>query len=162
MEPRQTALVAFLRALGVPEAIDSLEDRKRVQKAVYLGQIAGGVNLGYRYGWYVHGPYSPALTQDYFAIEEAQQLGETIDTSVRLPRPLSERLAATAPLMEPEPNSGLGQADWLELLASIYYQHKYLGKSLEDTRAIIDAKKAHISGHFDLGVKALRDAGLLD
>ena len=75
MEQKLIALKMFLDALGVPETIDTIDDRKRVQKAVYLGQLSG-IDLGYRFGWYLKGPYSPALTRDYFGLAEAIGLGD--------------------------------------------------------------------------------------
>ncbi len=50
MEARQIVLKLFLSTLGVPADIDTVNDRKRVQKAVYIGQLTG-VDLGYRFGW---------------------------------------------------------------------------------------------------------------
>src|SRR3712207_9330456 len=49
--------------------------RKRVQKAVYIGQLTG-VDLGYRFSWYVKGPYSTALTRDYYDLAEDVNSGE--------------------------------------------------------------------------------------
>jgi hypothetical protein len=33
-----------------------------------------GVDLGYRYSWYLRGPYCPALTFDAFALDAAQKI----------------------------------------------------------------------------------------
>ena len=75
MENRLIALKVLLDTLGIPDTIETIDDRKRVQKAVYLGQLSD-VNLGYRFGWYVLGPYSPALTKDYFSLAEAIASGD--------------------------------------------------------------------------------------
>ena len=64
MRESLVALDLVLDELGVPTKVDTFRDRKLVQKAVYVAKAAG-VDLGYTYGWYVHGPYSPALTRDY-------------------------------------------------------------------------------------------------
>ena len=63
MEPRLIALRLYLDQLGVSSDIETVSDRKRVQKAVYLGQLSG-VDFGYRFGWYLMGPYSTTLTED--------------------------------------------------------------------------------------------------
>lgn len=60
MDSNLIALKLFLDDLGVSADIETIDDRKRVQKAVYLGQAAGA-DLGYRFGWYLLGPYSPSL-----------------------------------------------------------------------------------------------------
>ena len=75
MENKLIALKVLLDQLGVPDSIETIDDRKRVQKAVYLGQLSG-VDLGYRFGWYVFGPYSPALTKDYYSLAEAIASGD--------------------------------------------------------------------------------------
>ena len=70
MKKAQINLKLFLDALEISSEISTLEDRKRVQKAVYIGQEAG-VDLGYSYGWYLLGPYSPELTQNYFTLAQS-------------------------------------------------------------------------------------------
>ena len=57
MDAKLITLRLFLDALGQSVDIETVDDRKRVQKAVYLGQLSG-VDLGYRFSWYVMGPYS--------------------------------------------------------------------------------------------------------
>ena len=59
---RQIALVLLLDALGLKDP-QNYEERKMVQAAVYIAKAAG-VDCGYRYGWYVYGPYAPALADD--------------------------------------------------------------------------------------------------
>ena len=83
MDGRLVVLNRFVEALGENADIENFEDRKRFQKAVYLGQVAG-VDLGYRYGWYVKGPYSTDLTQDYYAMSEAVAGGATVPANKQL------------------------------------------------------------------------------
>lgn len=59
---RQIALVLLLDKLGL-EGPRTYEERRMVQAAVYIAKVAG-VDCGYRYGWYVYGPYSPSLGDD--------------------------------------------------------------------------------------------------
>jgi hypothetical protein len=70
MDPKIEVLDLFLRELGEDSSIEGIENRLRLQKAVYLGQLFG-VDLGYRYSWYVKGPYSSPLTQDYYKLAES-------------------------------------------------------------------------------------------
>ena len=56
----------------------SLEDRKKFQKTIYLLQ-AFGIDLGYEFIWYLHGPYSPELTRVGYAIEEITISAQSID-----------------------------------------------------------------------------------
>ncbi len=49
--------------------MDDFNDRLRLQKIVYL--LWGyGIHLGYGFNWYVHGPYSPKLADDGYAIDD--------------------------------------------------------------------------------------------
>lgn len=63
MDGRLVVLKRVVEALDEDCNIASFDDRKRLQKAIYLAQIAG-IDLGYRYGWYIKGPYSTDLTRD--------------------------------------------------------------------------------------------------
>jgi uncharacterized protein YwgA len=114
-----------LHELGVPPAIDTINDRKRVQKAIYLAQAAG-VNFGYDYNWYVHGPYSPELANDYYKLAEALLVkdipvsgdgnnGLQIEGSVR------NKLKSLASIINKPPGFPLEQEDWLELASSLHF-----------------------------------------
>lgn len=67
MDRQQISVKLAIDSLGLPFQIGTFQDRLIMQKAVYLAQAAG-VHLGYFYHWYLHGPYSPSLTRDEFAI----------------------------------------------------------------------------------------------
>jgi len=57
--------MAFLRALGLADDLNSFTSRKRIQKLIYmLKQFRADLKFGY--AWYVHGPYSPELTRTLF------------------------------------------------------------------------------------------------
>jgi len=99
--------------------IDNFNHRKVLQKKVYLLQLTG-IDLGYRYNWYIYGPYCPALASDTFTLRDeieyddefkdyelnSQTKGklDRLDTIVNLPD--------TPETSEPE---------WFELLASLHY-----------------------------------------
>lgn len=78
MDRQQIGLKLTVEGLKLPFLINTFEDRLILQKAVYLAQAAG-VNLGYYYHWYLHGPYSPSLTRDEYAIgcEHAQGVDDS-------------------------------------------------------------------------------------
>lgn len=118
MDRRQIALKLAADAWGLDFRISTFEDRLILQKAVYLMQAAG-VHLGHYYQWYLHGPYSPSLTRDVYAVSAdlAQGLddarGWTLDQhSVSV----LERLSG---LVRTENRSQLARK--LELLASIHF-----------------------------------------
>lgn len=91
MDARLITLKLFLDELGIPDEIETIDDRKRVQKAVYLAQLTG-VDLSYRFGWYLMGPYSPTLTKDYYSLAEAVASGDKDYESKQLQDVIKSRL----------------------------------------------------------------------
>lgn len=164
MDNHLVALKLFLDELGVGTDISTLADRKKVQKAVYLGQAAGA-DLGYRFSWYILGPYSPPLTRDYF--ELAEKRDEYRDTSDKysLHAGLRDHLERLGALFEhgERLEDELPMEDWLELCASIDYQFRVVDRTLTQTRELIadHPKKRHLAAYFDEAVKALKESGLL-
>ena len=49
--------------------MDTFDGRLTFQKTIQLLQ-SFGINLGYRYNWYLRGPYSPDLAKDGFKLKE--------------------------------------------------------------------------------------------
>jgi len=78
MDRQQIGVKLTIDGLKLPFQINTFEDRLILQKAVYIAQSAG-VNLGYYYQWYLHGPYSPSLTRDEYAI--GYELSQDFDDS---------------------------------------------------------------------------------
>jgi hypothetical protein len=112
MDRQQIGLKLAVDAMGLPFRLSSFEDRLILQKAVYLAQAAA-VQLGYTFGWYLRGPYSPALTRDAFTVA-TQSDGEP--AGWKLDVPSLERLK---PLFG---GNGRGiLASRLELLASVLF-----------------------------------------
>jgi len=71
--PRLAVLAFIIRRIGVKaeeilsDGDDGLDARVRVQKIVYfLGQLGFGVD--YDFDLYYHGPYSQALSNDYYTL----------------------------------------------------------------------------------------------
>lgn len=103
--------------------LDSFADRLVLQKRLYLLQLFG-LDLGYRYNWYVHGPYCPTLTEEAFAVQ--QGLADIKKTSQSFE--LSEAAKdITEDYLQFE--ASLGESDIaksLELAASIHFL-KHIG-----------------------------------
>lgn len=159
MKKAQINLKLFLDALGISSEISTLEDRKRVQKAVYIGQEAGA-DLGYSYGWYLLGPYSPELTQNYFTLNDDLINGDEDYKSYKLVDPLLNKLYDIKSLMEVPQEVNLPQEDWLELVASIIYLMKE-GNDVERTKTKLSRKKPRLVRHFDVAFKLLKEQGLI-
>lgn len=157
MKTAQITLKLFLDALGIPPKISTLNDRKKVQKAVYIGQKAG-VDLGYSYGWYLLGPYSPELTQDYFTLNNDLATGNVDYENYKLVESSTIKLSAIKSMMETPSEVKLSQEDWLELVASIIYKNEEKD-DIEFTRNLLRQEKTHLIDYFDVALKKLNEHG---
>lgn len=160
MKQAQIVMKLVLDKLGIDSNISTLADRKRVQKAIYISQSAG-VNLGYSYGWYLLGPYSPELTQDYFSLNENIKLGDEEYKNYVLNDSLSKELDSIRDLMEPPCDVGLKQEDWLELVASIHYLIKVDQKNKDGAKSSIGIHKEHLLPFFEEGYASLKNHGMI-
>ncbi|MDX2142000.1 MAG: hypothetical protein SFV19_01480 [Rhodospirillaceae bacterium] len=147
-------LKLFLDELGQDSSIASMKDRKRIQKAMYFGNLA--VDLGYRYSWYLMGPYSTNLTRDYYDLSEALET-DKIDKSLN--DNVKAKLAQIKPLLTPP--RGVDGVDWLETVASVHYLQKVSRLSEADARARFKQSKPQLDQYYDAGVQALRKFKLI-
>jgi uncharacterized protein YwgA len=159
VESSQIALKLFLDELGIPCDIDTLDDRKRVQKAVYLGQ-ASGADLGYRFSWYLMGPYSPALTRDYYALAETIEFRKKEIEGRRLKKEVIEKLSSIKKILTPPTDISLTQESWLELLASYDYLKRVSRYSRQQALKVIRDQKTQLSPFVEKAEQALSDSGL--
>jgi uncharacterized protein YwgA len=114
-------LKLILGELGMDKPqLDSFTDRLCVQKYVYLTQVVG-LGLGYRYNWYLRGPYSPALTQDAFALPEEIQSGEDDFEDYELTDEARSNMECVKALAKLPKDIDVAVPAWLEVLASIHY-----------------------------------------
>ena len=75
MNAARMELALALNYLNVPIDLATFSKRFNLQKKIYLAQIAG-VDLGYRFGWYIHGPYCKSLTEDLFTLRDELAEGD--------------------------------------------------------------------------------------
>jgi len=128
---RITALGGFLKRVEnfSPSAfIASFSARLIFQKTVYLLQ-AFGLYFGYRFSWYVRGPYSPALTRDGYGLVQNFKQAPTFRF-----RKISseEKFNGFLKFLGNRKND----ANWLETLASIHFLKQHYPKRTK--KEIID------------------------
>jgi hypothetical protein len=150
MDEKFVALKLILDHLNVGQEIDTVEQRMETQKAIYLAQSLG-VDLGYSYGWYLKGPYSPSLTRDYYALHAKADEGDGDRALKQRVRVVLDQLRE---IMD-NPTVPLSRAHWLELLASIHYLIHESGYTPQRARDRIRATKAHLDQYFPQGLAAL-------
>lgn len=116
MNRRQIAATLVLEELGLRPKLLSFPDRLIVQKSLYLAQEAGA-DLGYFYGWYLHGPYCSSVAEDLCAPAGDREVARSRwKLDARTSKPL-RRLRT----MIGEGRNIEELAGRLELLASVHY-----------------------------------------
>jgi uncharacterized protein YwgA len=129
---------SYLRALDIDPQMNNFSQRKRLQKLGFLLQ-EWGLDLPYRFTWYIHGPYSPGLTQMLYEISQTKDTeaeGLTPDELTRLKK------------FKNFLGDDILDSDKLELLASVHYLREKAnetGASKDDVLLVLKEKKPYFS-----------------
>lgn len=119
MDRQQIGVKLTIDALELTFSVETFENRLILQKAIYLAQ-ASGVNLGYYYHWYLHGPYSPSLTKDEYSIAIDLANGMEDYKGWKLDKVSETKLKQLKALIPKTPDEHKKRLK-LELLASTHY-----------------------------------------
>ncbi len=121
MDKDHILLKLVLDEIGLGDLkIDDFRSRKILQKKVYLLQLTG-IDLGYRYNWYLYGPYCPALANDTFTLRDEIKYDNEFNT-YELNSKTKSRLDILNRVVDlPEAAKTTEPDEWLELLASLHY-----------------------------------------
>ena len=106
--------------------------RLEFQKTAYLLQEAGA-DLGYRFGWYIHGPYSSSYADDAYSLaslpkEYYASIQESID---------EEAVQKIKDLLDSIPTTKT-RSYWLELLACVHFVKKHSYPRLNSKKKVVD------------------------
>jgi len=114
MEDMDRALVlgAVLNRIGDYD-MSTFEGRLVLQKTVYLLQ-AHGLYLGYKFSWYVHGPYCPELTKEAFKLLQIYKRIPHVNFAGSLAEKRFEKFLGFL-------GNKKDNADWLEQLACTHF-----------------------------------------
>jgi len=137
---RKGRLFAALKAAGLDPSVATFEERKKVQKLVYLLQLFG-VRLGFQYSWYLHGPYSPGLTRVLF---EGLEDSGPLNVSAELTADEAKRIQKLKHFL----GDHIRSTDFLELLVSLDYVKKEgasSGVKKKDVIRVLSEKKPFFS-----------------
>jgi uncharacterized protein YwgA len=151
--------------------IDNFDKRKTLQKKIYLLQLTG-VDLGYRYNWYLKGPYCPALANDTFTLREEIKYDHEFDNYQLNSKTISrfDTLDKITKITCLPDISRTSEPEWLELLASLHYLKHiayWAGKDnpeFEEVFNKLKESKPHFANKKDLAKVAwgrLNDVGLV-
>ena len=139
---QMSRLFASLSVLSIDPKMDTFSERKRVQKLVYLLDKVFGLDFGFRYNWYLHGPYSPTVTETIFDVVER---GQIVETS---PDVLSVADYRNIERMKSFLGKDIDSNDRLELLVSLHFlmqRAKAKGVSQKDVIAFLKVKKPYFT-----------------
>ena len=106
-------LVACLRFLGLEPIMTTFDRRKTAQKLVYL-MATFGVTFPFDFTWYLHGPYSPLLTQVLYDVTRA---GKFLESNYSMSKQDADRLESLRSFL----GGDLSASDALELIVSIHF-----------------------------------------
>src|SRR3989344_7520307 len=106
VNPRVLVLTSILNRLGSYN-IKTFESRLVLQKTVYFLQKFG-LDFGYKFTWYVYGPYSTDLTKESYEIEELDKV-----PSINF---IDPKFEAALNKMKEFVGDKKTNANWLELL----------------------------------------------
>jgi uncharacterized protein YwgA len=150
-------IAALLNSSDLRFDIGSVASRKLLQKIVYLAQQLG-LPVHYNYGWYIHGPYSPKLANDYYELKSQATLGDSI-SNYRLADEYSVVSERLNKLLKAKP-SDAEAADWAELLASVAFLRRESDYDDEKTHSFLKERKPHVIDHYKKAKRALQSVGL--
>jgi uncharacterized protein YwgA len=153
-------LKLYLDALNVPHNIEKIDERKQVQKAIYLAQRFTGLDLGYRYGWYILGPYSSSLADDYYALHREIESGSKDFEEYELPSKWAKILKHLRKKIEMPSQFALDFVDWIELLASVDFLTNVSKYSNDQAKEVLKKQKPHLFEHYNLAISKLGEIGL--
>jgi uncharacterized protein YwgA len=121
MNSAHIVLKLVLDQAGISDvSLDTFSQRFNIQKRIYLIQLIGH-DLGYRYGWYLRGPYSRNLTVDAFTLRDELAGGDKEYEGLHLPARSTQRIERAKRLWAVPAALAMGNDEWLELLASLHY-----------------------------------------
>jgi uncharacterized protein YwgA len=170
MAPSQIVLKLVLDEIGFQPQVRSFAQRHLIQKGIYLTQLTG-LDLRYRFRWYIHGPYCRDLTSDAFQLVDAIEDDELVPGDPPL-NPLAKELTGKAKTIWENKPQNVTSSDWLGLLASLHYLKHVVywfggarPRDFDDVFAALVRIKPKIEGsrvETFLAWNRLRDVGLLD
>ena len=90
-----------------------------LQKKIYLLQLTG-IDLSYRFNWYLYGPYSPALASDTFTLRDEIEYDDEFK-DYELNSQTKSKLNPLYTIINLPDTPKTNEPEWLELLASLHY-----------------------------------------
>ena len=120
---RNLQLLATFHAIGLDIDVQTFENRLLIQKSVYfLEQF--DADLGYTFGMYIRGPYSPTLARDAYTLQELDYSPDEIK-AVHINSNVRSKMRAFMDSIDKLVDNKKNRQYWLELLASLHFLFKH-------------------------------------
>ena len=157
VERHLSVLKLLLDEAGIGTDISTIDKRKSIQKTIQLSK-SYGVDLGYSFSWYVKGPYSTALTRDYYGLSragsvESLKLRDTAKSTIDV---LRKYLFESA-----KKPKKLKKSDWLELLSSYDYLKNKRNLDGPTIQSKLELEKSHVAKYANNAKEALDECDKL-
>ena len=169
MDKNHILLKLVLDKIGFGDIkIEDFTARKILQKKIYLLQLMG-IDLGYRYNWYLYGPYCPALADDTFTLRDEIRYYDEFK-NYELNSKTNSKFKKLNKITIPPDTPETSEPEWLELVASLHYLKHiayWSGKDnpeFEEVFQKLGKSKPHLADKRKLAEAAwerLNDAGLV-
>ncbi len=135
--------IICMKAIGLKPKISVFGDRIKIQKAIFLLEQKGIV-IGFNYGLYLRGPYSPELTQEIYANQDAV---EKLSTLEKLDKNEQEKINAYLEIFKDSDASILEVAATYALFA---YGYKF--DSVSATKKVKKMKNFYSEKQLAIGI----------
>ena len=139
-------VIAILKELDFKPNVKNFQDRLIMQKLVYLLQLKG-VKIGFDYGLYVRGPYSPGLTKEIYSRTNDF---ENFQTSEKLAPLELEAVHELKEIFEMKPG-------WLEVAATYAFFIKEGFEQIEATKKVKKIKPFFSEGMIAVGISVAKE-----
>lgn len=120
MDFEEINLKLYLDYMGIQHDNYSLENRIRVQKAVFIGQCAG-IEMLFHYEWGNHGPCSRDLIPVHYRFNRHYNNNERDYEKYSLKSTVSNRISEFKSILIPPKDFEGKDYEWMELIASILF-----------------------------------------
>ena len=97
--------------IGLESTLTSFDNRLKIQKASYIMQNIFDVDLGFKFNWYIHGPYCPDLSKVMFENVKGEPL------KVETKNKIKQKIIQLKQFIKSENLT----RNYLELIASLHY-----------------------------------------
>jgi uncharacterized protein YwgA len=118
--------------------MSNFSDRLKLQKLVYLMK-ASGINLGYSFRLYLHGPYCSLLARDGFDMPEIQECNEVIFEDKEKEEKFKKLISFLKEFKDDK--------DKMEILASLqFFRRLYPEKNEAEIISLVENKNPKFDG----------------